>query len=55
MVYNFSESNLGNLCSVGQWLTDNIYEKNNLGNIMATILGQHCKEILSTQCCPNSL
>lgn len=26
-VYSFSESNLGNLCSVGQWLTDNIYEK----------------------------
>ena len=40
--------------NVGQWLTDNFYEENNLYNVVSTMLGQHCIGILSSQCCPNT-
>ena len=43
-----------NLCNVGPWQTDNFYEKNNLYNVVSTMLGQHCIGILSNQCCPNT-
>ena len=42
------------LCNVGPWQTDNIYEEDNLCNVVSTMLGQHCTEILSSQCCPNT-
>ena len=43
-----------NLCNVGPWQTDNFYEKNNLYNVVSTMLGQHCIGLLSNQCCPNT-
>ena len=46
---------LGNhLCNVVPWLTENFYEENTLCNVASTMLGQHCLEILSSQCCPNT-
>ena len=42
------------LCNVSTWLTDNFYEENNLYNVVSTMLGQHCIEILSNQCCPDT-
>ena len=42
------------LFSVGSWLTDNIYEENNLYNVVLTILGQHCIGRLSSQYCLNT-
>ena len=38
------------LCKNGPWLTDNFYEGNNLYNVVS-IMGQHCRGILSSQCC----
>ena len=38
------------LFNVGSWLTDNFCEKNNLCNVVLTMLGQHCVRILSSQC-----
>ena len=42
------------LCNVGPWLTDNFYKKNNLYNVVLTILRSHCIGILSSQCCSNT-
>ena len=42
------------LCNVCPWQTDNFYEKINLCNIVSTMLGQTCRGILSSQCCPNT-
>ena len=41
------------LCNVCPWLTDNIYEENNLYIVVLTMLGQYYIRILSSQCCPN--
>ena len=40
--------------NVGQWLTDNFYEENNLCNVALTMLGQHCIWLLSSQYCLNT-
>ena len=42
------------LCNVGPWLTDNVYEENNLYNVVSTMLIQHYIKILSNQCFPNT-
>ena len=42
------------LCNVGPWQTDNVYEENNLYNVVSTMLGQHCIKMLSSQCCPRT-
>ena len=39
------------LCSDDPWLTDNVYEENKLYNAVYAMLGQHSKEIFSSQCC----
>ena len=58
VIYNGVKIFLGQNCrrksSVGPWQTDNIYEEDNLCNVVSTMLGQHCTEILSSQCCPNT-
>ena len=38
------------LCNVGPWQI----KENTLYNAVSTILGQHCKRILSCQFCPNT-
>ena len=42
------------LFNVDLWLIDNFYEKNNLCNVVLTMLGQYCVGILSSQCCLNT-
>ena len=42
------------LCNVGPWQTDNFYDENNLYNVVSTMLGQHCIEILSSHFCPRT-
>ena len=35
-------------------LKDNFFEENSPYNVVSTMLGQHCIEILFSQCCPNT-
>ena len=43
-----------NLCKMLVYgVADNIYEENNLYNVVSIMLGQHCIGILTSQCCPN--
>ena len=40
--------------NVGLWLRYNVYEEDNLYNVVSTMLEQHCVRILFSQCCPNT-
>ena len=31
------------MCEVGPWLTDNVFDENNLYNVVLIMLGQHCR------------
>ena len=41
-------------CNVDAWLTDSVYQENNLYNAVSTILRYHSIRILSSQCCPKN-
>ena len=38
------------LCNVVPWLTDSLYEENNLYNVISTMLGQHYTKKILVQC-----
>ena len=40
--------------NVGLWLRYNVYEEDNLYNVVSTMLEQHCVRILFSQHCPNT-